>query len=134
MATGHETILIAEDDEMVRSLVKDTLAHDGYKVLDAAGPVEAQRISEAYRGVIHLLITDVVMPKTNGRDLAARLGKKRPEMKVLFMSGYTDGAVVNNGILQKEVAFLQKPFTPTGLAERVREVLEDNGRTRGAGE
>jgi len=107
---------------------------NGYKVLDAAGPVEAQRISDSYRGVIHLLITDVVLPKTNGRDLAARLGKKRPDMKVLFMSGYTDGAVVSNGILQQQVAFLQKPFTPMGLAERVREVLEENGKTRGAAE
>jgi CheY-like chemotaxis protein len=134
-AKGHETILIAEDDEMVRSLVKETLVRHGYKVLDAAGPMEAQKISDVYRGTIHLLITDVVMPKVNGRDLAARLLKRRGEMKVLYMSGYTDGAVVNNGILQKEVAFLQKPFTPAALAEKVREVLEHkNGKTRRAGE
>jgi signal transduction histidine kinase/ActR/RegA family two-component response regulator len=133
-ARGFETILVAEDDEMVRSLVRETLVRSGYKVLDAAAPVDAQRISDSYRGVIHLLITDVVMPKTNGRDLAARLGKRRPGMKVLYMSGYADGAVVNNGILQKEVAFLQKPFTPAGLTERVREVLEQNGRIRRAGE
>ena len=132
---GTETILIAEDDEMVRSLVKETLVRHGYTVLDAAGAVDAEKISEIYRGDIHLLITDVVMPKVNGRDLATRLAKRRPSLKVLYMSGYTDGAVVNNGILQKEVAFLQKPFTPTALGEKVREVLEScGGRTRRAGE
>src|SRR5215831_4272860 len=94
---GTETILIAEDDEMVRSLVKETLLRHGYEVLDAPGPMEAQKVSEGFRGNIHLLITDVVMPKINGRDLAARLARKRPAMKVLYMSGYTDGAVVNNG-------------------------------------
>jgi signal transduction histidine kinase/ActR/RegA family two-component response regulator len=132
---GNETILIAEDDEMVRSLVKETLIRQGYEVLDAAGPVEAQKIADSHRGLIHLLITDVVMPKINGRDLAARLARRRPQMKVLYMSGYTDGAVVNNGILRKEVAFLQKPFTPAALADKVREVLEEkNGRIRRAGE
>jgi len=132
---GDETILVAEDDEMVRSLVKETLVGHGYNVLDASGATDAQKISDVYHGDIHLLITDVVMPKINGRDLAARLMKGRPQLKVLFMSGYTDGAVVNNGILRKEVAFLQKPFAPTALAEKVREVLEgNNGRTRGAGE
>jgi CheY-like chemotaxis protein len=132
---GNETVLIAEDDEMVRSLVKETLVRHGYRVLDAPGPLEAQKISDVYRGVIHLLITDVVMPKINGRDLASRLMRRRPALKVLYMSGYTDGAVINNGILRKETAFLQKPFTPAGLAEKVREVLgEVNGRTRRAGE
>jgi two-component system, cell cycle sensor histidine kinase and response regulator CckA len=132
---GTETILIAEDDEMVRSLVKETLVRSGYKVLDAAGPLDAQKISDTYRGDIHLLITDVVMPKVNGRDLAARLVKRRPRMKVLYMSGYTDGAVVNNGMLRKEIAFLQKPFTPAALADKVREILEEqNGKTRHAGQ
>jgi signal transduction histidine kinase/ActR/RegA family two-component response regulator len=134
-AKGNETVLIAEDDEMVRSLVKETLVRHGYHVLDAASPLEAQKISDVYRGVIHLLITDVVMPKINGRDLASRLSKRRPNLKILYMSGYTDGAVINNGILRKETAFLQKPFTPAGLAEKVREVLgEANGRIRRAGE
>jgi CheY-like chemotaxis protein len=131
---GTETILVAEDDDMVRSLVKETLQRHGYDVLDAAGPVEAQKISDGHRGNIHLLITDVVMPKINGRDLATRLLRRRPTMKVLYMSGYTDGAVVNNGILRKEVAFLQKPFTPAALADKVREVLEEkNGKIRHAG-
>jgi signal transduction histidine kinase/ActR/RegA family two-component response regulator len=132
---GSETILVAEDDEMVRSLVKETLMRQGYEVLDAASPLEAQKIADSHRGLIHLLITDVVMPKINGRDLATRLARRRPQMKVLYMSGYTDGAVVNNGILRKEVAFLQKPFTPAALAGKVREVLEGKSdRSRHAGE
>ena len=131
---GSETILVVEDDEMVRNLVRETLQREGYKVLDAAGPVEARRISERSRSPIHLLITDVVMPRTSGRDLAVDLSRRRPEMRVLYMSGYTDGAIVNSGILQKEVSFLQKPFTPNTLAEKVREVLEGaNGKTRHAG-
>jgi len=134
-APGSETILVVEDDEMVRNLVRETLQREGYKVLDAAGPTEARRVSERHKTAIHLLITDVVMPKVSGRELALDLSRRRPEMKVLYMSGYTDSAIVNSGILQKEVAFLQKPFTPATLAEKVREVLEGgfNGKTRHAG-
>ncbi|HLH19186.1 MAG TPA: ATP-binding protein [Bryobacteraceae bacterium] len=131
---GTETVLLVEDDEMVRSLVRETLERDGYKILDAAGPLEAKRISEQHKEPIQLLITDVVMPKISGRDLARQLTERRPGMKVLYMSGYTDNAVVNSGILRKEVAFLQKPFTPNALTEKVREVLEGDNRTRKAGE
>jgi PAS domain S-box-containing protein len=135
VARGSETILVVEDDEMVRNLVRETLQREGYKVLDAADSVEARRASEKHKTAIHLLITDVVMPKVSGRDLAVELCRRRPEMKVLYMSGYTDSAIVNSGILQREVAFLQKPFTPALLAERVREVLEGhNGKTLKAGE
>jgi two-component system cell cycle sensor histidine kinase/response regulator CckA len=133
-ARGTETILLVEDEEMVRNLVRDTLARDGYKVLDAADPLEARRLSDSYRGKIHMLITDVVMPKVSGRELADQLAQRRPDMKVLYMSGYTDSAIVASGILHKEVAFLQKPFTPGSLTEKVRDVLEGNGRTRHAGE
>jgi DNA-binding NtrC family response regulator len=80
------------------------------------------------------MITDVVMPKVSGRELADQLTRRRPDMKVLYMSGYTDNAVLNNGILQKEVAFLQKPFTPALLTEKVRDVLEGESRTRSARE
>jgi hypothetical protein len=133
-APGSETILVVEDDEMVRNLVRETLQREGYKVMDAPGPAEARRVSERNKTPIHLLITDVVMPKVSGRDLALDLCRRRPGMKVLYMSGYTDSAIVNSGILQKEVAFLQKPFTPATLAEKVREVLEGtNGKTRHAG-
>jgi two-component system, cell cycle sensor histidine kinase and response regulator CckA len=130
---GTETILLVEDDEMVRNLVRETLEREGYKVIGAADPIEAQRIAEAHRSNIQLLITDVVMPKLNGKELAKALVERRPDMKVLYMSGYTDSAIVNSGILQKEVAFLQKPFTPSALAAKVRDVLE-NGRMLRAGE
>jgi PAS domain S-box-containing protein len=135
LARGTETVLLVEDDEMVRTLVRETLEREGYKILDAASPFEAKRLADQHRRPIHLLITDVVMPKVSGRELAEQLTARRPEMKVLYMSGYTDNAVLNSGILQKEVSFLQKPFTPAALTEKVREVLEgDNSRIRKAGE
>jgi two-component system cell cycle sensor histidine kinase/response regulator CckA len=135
IARGTETILLVEDDEMVRTLVRETLLREGYKVMDFADPVEARRKSESTKGSIHLLITDVVMPRLSGRELAGELMRRRPAMKVLYMSGYTDNAVINSGILQTEVAFLQKPFTPGALTEKVREVLEgENGKIRQAGE
>jgi CheY-like chemotaxis protein len=138
MARGSETILVVEDDEMVRGLVRETLVRHGYHVLDAADPADAMRKADAYSGPLQLLITDVILPKTNGRELAQLLVGKHPEMRVLYMSGYTDQVVINSGIQHADVAFLQKPFTPNGLAEKVREVLEPNGsnknRTRRASE
>jgi two-component system cell cycle sensor histidine kinase/response regulator CckA len=134
MARGSETILLVEDDEMVRTLVRETLQREGYKILDAPGPLEAKKISEQFKPAIQLMITDVVMPKVSGRELAEQLTRRRPDMKVLYMSGYTDNAVLNSGILQKEVAFLQKPFTPGALMEKVRDVLEGDSRTRVASE
>jgi PAS domain S-box-containing protein len=131
---GTETILLVEDDDMVRTLVRETLAREGYRIMDAAGPVEAQIISDGFKGAIQLLITDVVMPKVSGRELADGISERRPDMKVLYMSGYTDNAVVKNGVLERQLAFLQKPFTPTALASKVREVLDESGRTRHAGE
>jgi PAS domain S-box-containing protein len=133
-ARGSETILLVEDDDMVRTLVRETLQREGYKILDAPGPLEARKMAEHFKPAIQLMITDVVMPKVSGRELAEQLTRKRPHMKVLYMSGYTDNAVLNSGILQKEVAFLQKPFTPAALTEKVREVLEGDNRTRVAGE
>src|SRR5580658_460407 len=130
---GSETILLVEDDEMVRNLVRETLEREGYKVIGAADPLEAQRIADAHRSKIQLLITDVVMPRLSGKELAKALVERRPDMKVLYMSGYTDSAIVNSGILQKEVAFLQKPFTPAALASKVRDVLE-SGKILRAGE
>jgi signal transduction histidine kinase/CheY-like chemotaxis protein len=135
-ARGTETILVVEDDEMVRTLVRDTLARGGFKVLDAPDPLEARKISDAFKGPIHLLITDVVLPKVSGREFAAQINRKRPDIKIMFMSGYTDSAIVNSGTLQKEVAFLQKPFTPGSLTGKVREVLDcaNGSRTHGASE
>jgi PAS domain S-box-containing protein len=132
---GTETVLLVEDDEMVRALVRQALLREGYKVLDAADPLDAQRISAEYRGKIQLLITDVVMPKVSGRELAARISQLRPNIKLLYMSGYTDGAILNSGILEDEAAFLQKPFSPDALTGKVREVLESvNNKIRRAGE
>jgi two-component system, cell cycle sensor histidine kinase and response regulator CckA len=123
-ARGTETILVVEDDEMVRHLVRETLAKEGYRVMDAADPVHARRMADSHKGEIQLLITDVVMPKVSGIDLALQIAARRPTIKVLYMSGYTDNAIVNGGMLEKEAAFLQKPFTPGVLTHKVREVLE----------
>jgi DNA-binding NtrC family response regulator len=131
---GSETILLVEDEDQVRNLVRDTLRRAGYKVLDAAHATEARRIEGAYNGPIHLLITDVVMPKEGGRDLAAALAPHRPAMKVLFMSGYTDQAAVDGELLNHRPSFIQKPFTPSALTSKVREILESDGESsKGAG-
>jgi len=131
---GTETLLLVEDDDMVRHLMRETLQREGYQVQDTADPNEALRISGSHSGTIHLLITDVIMPKLSGTEMAAMLLRERPDMKVLYISGYTDNAVVNSGLLHQEVAFLQKPFTPAALIEKVHEVLLSNGKQFHAGE
>jgi len=133
-ARGSETILLVEDEEQVRHLVRDTLQREGYKVLGAPSAADARRIASAHKGPIHLLIADMVMPKEGGRELAASLAPPRPAMKVLFMSGYTDQAIVASGLPAGESGFIQKPFTPAALSSKVREILETNGETsHGAG-
>ena len=129
---GTETVMLVEDEEGVRHLIRDTLVRAGYHVLDAADPAEAQRLAKSYRGRIQLLITDVVLPMSSGNELAASLTAARPGMKVIFMSGYTDHAVEKTGLLSQEVPFLQKPFTPSVLTQKVREVLESGGLARHA--
>ena len=104
-------------------MVEDMLRTMGYTVIGTGDPVVALRYARM-PGAIDLLLTDVVMPDINGRDLASRFQKTRPELKVLFMSGYTDDAVVRHGILQEGIAYLQKPFTPKSLVRKVREVLD----------
>lgn len=123
---GAETILLVEDEDGVRELVHRALERYGYSVLAATGPADAIRISQAHVGTIHLLVTDVMMPQLNGRRLAELLYSERPEMKVLYMSGYTDDAIVRQGILDAGISFLHKPFTPATLASKLREML-DNG-------
>jgi PAS domain S-box-containing protein len=122
---GSETILLVEDNAEVRSLVKTILQTQGYTVLEAAQGEEALRFSGQHEGLIHLMVTDMVMPEMNGRELAERLKPLRPNMKILFVSGYTDKAMLHHGELDPGMAFLQKPFTPQTLARKVREVLYD---------
>lgn len=123
-AHGTETILLTEDEPGVRALARHVLQLHGYTVLEASQGDKALEIAEEYRGTIHLLVTDVVMPVMSGRQVAERLADIRPGTKILFLSGYTDDAVVRHGVLEAQVAFLQKPFTPGALAQKVREVLD----------
>ncbi|MDB5306593.1 MAG: domain S-box protein [Gemmataceae bacterium] len=124
LARGTETVLLAEDEEGVRALARFVLRQAGYEVLEAADGVAAGRVAAAYPGPIHVLVTDVVMPGLGGRDLAAQLVASRPGLKVLYLSGYTDDAVVRHGVLEDHVHFLQKPFSPAVLTGKVREVLD----------
>jgi two-component system cell cycle sensor histidine kinase/response regulator CckA len=120
---GSETILLVEDEESLRELVRECLEATGYTVLGAKHGAEALEICERHEGPVHLLLTDVVMPQMSGRELAERLGAVRPNIPVLYMSGYTDDAVVLHGVLAEGTAFLQKPFGAEALARKVREML-----------
>ncbi|MBI5602553.1 MAG: PAS domain S-box protein [Deltaproteobacteria bacterium] len=121
---GSETVLVVEDEESVRNLIVMVLERFGYRVLTAGNGQEALEIFEGPENSIDLLLTDVIMPRMGGRELAERLEGLQPDLKVLFMSGYTDNAIVHHGILDKGIAFIQKPFRPEDLARKVREVLE----------
>ena len=121
---GPETILLVEDEEALRDLAQETLQTQGYTVLPACHGEEALRLYHQHAGPIHLMVTDVVMPEMNGRELARRLIGPRSELKVLYMSGYAGEAVVRHGVLDNGNAFLQKPFTVDVLARKVREVLD----------
>jgi PAS domain S-box-containing protein len=121
---GDETILVAEDDPAVRSLVSHVLRRLGYEVLEAAAPSQAELIAERHNGEIHMLLSDVVMPGTRGPELARRLRRLRPGIRVLFISGYTDDAVVSDGVLEGQGEFLEKPFTALALGRRVRQILD----------
>ncbi len=120
---GHETILLVEDEEMVRGLVREVLIHQGYRVLEARDAAEARRVSESLEDPLHLLLTDVVMPGDSGCDLARDLHRQRPDLRVLYMSGYTQETVARRGIEEPDFAFIQKPFEPAALVAQVRAVL-----------
>jgi hypothetical protein len=121
--SGLETILLVEDHDDVRSIVRATLVRHGYTVVEAARPEIALRVAEEQPHV-DLLLTDVVMPTMSGRDLARQLQRRRRDLPVLYMSGYTDGAIAHHGLLDPSVAFIQKPFTPDSLLRKVREALD----------
>src|SRR5439155_16709390 len=125
---GHETVLLVEDEDEVRKLAMRILERGGYKVLEGRNAGEALLIAERYPGEIHLLLTDVVMPRVNGRELAERLAGIRPHMRTLYMSGYTDDHMRRCGVKRASMALLQKPFTPLSLAARAREVLDAPAR------
>jgi CheY-like chemotaxis protein len=126
-AGGTETVLVVEDEPLVRSLAVRALQDQGYHVLQAEDGPAALTVSQANEGEIHLLVTDVVMPGMNGKELADRLSAERPGLRVLYVSGYTDHAVVRHGVLEEGIAFLSKPFDMGNLTRMVREVL-DSGR------
>jgi CheY-like chemotaxis protein len=121
---GTETILLVEDDAQVRAVCRGVLKKSGYDVIEASNAGEALLHAERQRRPIHLLLTDVVMPQMSGPELAERLRDIRPEMRVLCMSGYTDDRIVRHGIKESRIAYIQKPFTPEILTQKVREVLE----------
>jgi signal transduction histidine kinase len=124
LARGAGTILLVEDADGIRRMVGEVIRRAGYRVLDAANPDEAFAIATSHDGAIDLLLTDIMMPGGNGVELAGRLAARMPRLAVLFMSGYTDDAVVRSGMLASEAAFIQKPFTPHELLRRIRQILE----------
>jgi two-component system, cell cycle sensor histidine kinase and response regulator CckA len=131
---GSETILLVEDDPQLRQLSSSILAHCGYKVLTASGPEEGLAISKENHHDIRLLVTDVVMPRMNGRQLAEKILQISPNVKVLYISGYTSNAIVHYGVLDPGLWFLPKPFTLSALMAKVREVLDSGGPPAGAGQ
>jgi CheY-like chemotaxis protein len=124
LASGSETILLVEDEQALREVVRDLLRARGYPVLEAGDGVEALDVARHHGPGIDLLLTDVVMPRMGGPELAKRLVDIQPDIKVLYMSGYTDRGVVHHGVLDPNASFLQKPVSMDVMARRVREVLD----------
>ena len=129
-SSGNETILLLEDEEMVRNLAVTVLREQGYTVLEVTQLDEVWALVEQHRGHIDILLTDVVMPEASGPKLAAQIKKHRPEIRVLFMSGYTDDTVVHHGLQSAQVDFISKPFSPASLTAKVRAVLDKPASNR----
>jgi len=123
----REVVLLVEDEYGVRKLVRKMLVQQGYRVIEASSGEEALRLCDRHSGSIHLLLSDVVMPNMSGRELAERLCAARPDLRVLYMTGYTEDAIVQHGVLEPGVAVLNKPFLSDALARKLRDVL-DNGK------
>jgi two-component system cell cycle sensor histidine kinase/response regulator CckA len=130
-AVGHETLLLVEDEAALREVVERMLQAMGFKVLKAASGSEALRIGQEYPKEIHLLLTDVVMPQMSGRQVAEQLLAQRPRSRVLYMSGYTDDAIVHHGVLDHGTEFISKPFTSSDLARKVRDALDADLNSQG---
>jgi CheY-like chemotaxis protein len=128
---NNETVLVVEDEAAILRLGKRMLERLGFRVLAAKSPTDAIAMAQNHPESIDLLITDVIMPELNGRDLAKRLRKIFPGLKVLFMSGYTANVIVSRGVLKKDVVLLQKPFSKNELGAKIREVLTTNGEPAG---
>jgi CheY-like chemotaxis protein len=129
---GSETVLLVEDEELVRALSERTLRSHGYNVLSAPHGPAALELLQRHDGPIQLLLTDVVMPQMSGKDLADAVTRRHPSARVLYMTGYTEDTIVHHGVLDNGVSLLQKPFTPAGMARRVREVLDAPASDAGA--
>ena len=128
MWRGTETVLVVEDDPRVRAASAQILITHGYRALASRDEADALELSRQHTGAIHLLVTDVVMPQLSGPDLAKRLRERRPEMKVLYVSGHTKQAIANHGLLTDDTPLLSKPFTAASLAQTVRKVLDSDPR------
>ena len=124
---GNTTILLVEDDHAVRRVAERALTRDGFQVLSAEGGVEALELTSEHPGTIDLLLTDIMMPVMNGVEVAAKVVELRPDIRVLYMSGYADQELVRRGLLDPETHFLQKPFAPQELCGRVKEILDGAG-------
>jgi CheY-like chemotaxis protein len=121
---GLETVLVVEDQDVVRELAVDLLSDLGYTVMEAKDGMVALDLCRSYRGKVHVLLTDVIMPKLGGRELAARVRELHPETRVLYMSGYEDGMIAHHGVLEEGIDLMSKPFTEASLAKDIRKVLD----------